>query len=88
MIKFYLYIIIIDIDIIVILAKENMDDILNAFYSDIKDDIKETPKDNKKNIFSVEPIIDSNPLESTEKGLYSIFLIILIFFFLFIINNK
>jgi len=88
LIKFYLYIIIIDIDIIVILAKENMDDILNAFYSDIKDDIKETPKDNKKNIFSVEPIIDSNPLESTEKGLYSIFLIILIFFFLFIINNK
>jgi len=47
--------------------KENMDDLLNAFYSDIKDDIKETPKDNKKNIFSVEPIIDSNPLESTEK---------------------
>ena len=83
MIKFYLYIIIIDIDIIVILAKENMDDILNAFYSDIKDDIKETPKDNKKNIFSVEPIIDSNPLESTEKGLYSIFLIILIFFFIY-----
>jgi len=83
LIKFYLYIIIIDIDIIVILAKENMDDILNAFYSDIKDDIKETPKDNKKNIFSVEPIIDSNPLESTEKGLYSIFLIILIFFFIY-----
>jgi len=45
-----------------------MDDLLNAFYSDIKEDIKDTPKDNKKNIFSVEPIIDSNPLDSTEKG--------------------
>jgi len=47
--------------------KESMDDLLNAFYSDIKDDIKDTPKDNKNNIFSVEPAITQNPLDSGEK---------------------
>ncbi|OUM59801.1 hypothetical protein PIROE2DRAFT_14567 [Piromyces sp. E2] len=47
--------------------KESMDDLLNAFYSDIKEDIKDTPNDNKKNIFSVDPVIPSNPLESSEK---------------------
>jgi len=48
--------------------KESMDDLLSAFYSDIKEDIKDTPSDNKKNIFSVEPVIGAtNPLESNDK---------------------
>lgn len=47
--------------------KEDMNDLLNAFYSDIKEDIKDTPNDHKKNIFSVEPTITSNPLDSMEK---------------------
>jgi len=46
-----------------------MDDLLNAFYSDIKEDIKDTPNDNKKNIFSVDPVM-TNPLNSNDKGKY------------------
>jgi len=56
------------------LAKESMDDLLNAFYSDIKEDIKDKPKDNKNNIFSVEPTITQNLLDSGEKGFYQHFL--------------
>jgi len=51
-----------------------MDDLLNAFYSDIKEDIKDKPKDNKNNIFLVEPTITQNLLDSGEKGFYQHFL--------------
>jgi len=48
--------------------KEDMNDLLNAFYSDIKDDIKNTPNDNKNDIFSVKPVTTPlNPLETNDK---------------------